>query len=178
MKLGLKKLPILLSTIFFIVSCAFLFFIYKEVDKTKKATEELELKYKVEFEKRQEMKTLDKSVKILEEDKVKLDQHFANGSNIVPFLNTLEELAENVGANAEVSSVDILKDNQGLLVSVKAEGTFGSIYKLLELFENSVYELEITELDIQKVLRGDTIEGNPSSYWEGLFRIKLISFIP
>lgn len=177
MNSGFKKIPILLSTIFFIVSFAVLILLYKEIDKTKKVTEEIEKKWASESERRKELQTLDKSLKFIISDKEELDRHFAQSGDIVPFLNTLERLAKDAGASAQVSSVDILKENQGLGVSLKAEGSFGSIYKLLQLFENSPYELEVVALDMQRVFSNETEGASTGTRWEGLFRLRLISFL-
>lgn len=175
MNLGFKKLPILLSLLFFLASCAVLVFLYKQIDNVKKETDELEKSWQTESDKRKEMKTLDKSLKLIEEDKKVLDSYFAYSTDIVPFLNTLEKLSESVGAKGEVSSVDILKDNTGLEVNLKATGSFGSLYKLLQLFENAPYEIEILGVDLEK----ETLSNEATSIfgWRGLFKLKLVSFI-
>ena len=92
----------------------------------------------------------------------------------MPFLDLLERLAPQVGADAEVLLVDKAKDGSLLSVDVRVIGNFEAIYKFLTLLENFPYELEIISVDIQK--KGG--EGVESSKWEGVFKVKLLSFIP
>lgn len=179
MTFGFKKLPILLATIFFIASVVAFVLLYKEIDKNKKATEEIETKWQEEYLRRQEMKTLDKAVQSIQEEKQQLDMHFAKSSDIVPFLNTIEKLIKDAGTKGQVVSVDILKDNQGLSIGIKAEGKFENVYKLLMLLENSPYKLEMMFVDIAKI-EGENVgeKSSTAPKWEGIFKLRLISFLP
>ncbi|MEI8175115.1 MAG: hypothetical protein WCG28_04155, partial [bacterium] len=105
-----------------------------------------------------------------------LGTHFAQSSNIVPFLDIIEGLATKVGTKAEVTSVDPLGDNAGLSVGMKASGSFSSVYKFITLLENSPYELEFVSMNIQKGIEADA-KGNVSEVWNAIFRLKLLSFM-
>ena len=125
------------------------------------------------------MKTLDKAVQSIQEEKQQLDMHFAKSSDIVPFLNTIEKLIKDAGTAGQVVSVDILKDNQGLSIGIKAEGRFENVYKLLMLLENSPYKLEMMFVDISKI-EGENVgeKSTTAPKWEGIFKLRLISFLP
>jgi len=92
-----------------------------------------------------------------------LQTHFAKSSDVVPFLDTIEKLAPKVGATAAVDSVIASSDNTGLVVGLKASGSFEAVYKFLTLLENSPYELDFISMDIQKV----------DKKWEAVFKIQL-----
>ncbi|MCX6752041.1 MAG: hypothetical protein NTZ87_00870 [Candidatus Nomurabacteria bacterium] len=165
------KIPFLLSIIFLIFSCFLFSFFYRAIDNNNKESQIGEEKWQNEASRRDEIRTFDSSVKIIEEERAELETHFAKSSDVVPFLDTIEGLASKVSAKAEITSVDILADNTGLLVGMKASGTFSSLYKFLTLLENSPYELEFDGMSMLK----ETASG--VSKWNVTFQVKLLSFI-
>ena len=111
-------------------------------------------------------------------EKILLESHFTQSSNIVPLLNTIEQLSLKVGAKSKVTSVDISKDKTILMVAVGTSGSFNAVYKFLMLLENSPYELEFVSVDMQKT-GAPTVSGKiiVSPQWEAIFKIKLLSFV-
>ena len=95
------KIPLLISAMFFVVSLITFVFLYKAVNTNNKEALEREEKWRNEELRREGIKTLDSSVKAIEEEIRELETHFAKSSNVVPFLNTIEGLASRVGAQAE-----------------------------------------------------------------------------
>ena len=138
----------------------------------------MQIEWQNETNRRNEIKSLERSIKAIDQEKILLESHFAQSSNIVPFLDTIEQLASRVKAKSEVVSVDILKDVNQFLVVIKTSGSFESIYKFVKLLENSPYELEIASLDIQKS-SAQTVSDKKVAIpqWEAVFKIKLLSFI-
>lgn len=178
MKNNFHKIPLFLSVIFFIFSSfAFLYF-YREINNNSEKSQLAEIKWQIEMDRRDEIKTLERSVKTIEEERTQLETHFAQSSDIVPFLDTIEGLASKVGAKAEIISVDILEDHTGLMVGMKATGTFSGLYKFLTLLENSPYELEFMRMDMHKGVGLDVGNKNvPVPKWDVTFKIKLLSFV-
>ncbi|OGI68839.1 hypothetical protein A3A05_02450 [Candidatus Nomurabacteria bacterium RIFCSPLOWO2_01_FULL_41_12] len=178
MQSSFSKIPLFLSIIFFLFFCAIFLYFFGAISNHNKESQLKELEWRAETSRREEIKALDLSIKRLEGERVQLETHFAKSSDVVPFLDTIEELAPQVGAEAGVSSVDISEDRLSLLVGLKASGTFESLYKFLTLLENSPYELEFLSMDIRK---GDISnvpdQGQTSSKWGATFKIKLLSFI-
>lgn len=190
-----KKTPFILSVVFLAILSSGFFFLYREVDSNNKKAEQATAEFENEISLRSEAKLLNDSIETVKEDGEKLGTHFAESSDIVPFLNTVEGLAKKVGATAEIASVDELKDGGGLIMKVQTSGSFRNIYKFLTLLENSQYELEFTDIDIQKE-SGSTPTPDPDpepdaegevkevpapvldSKWQAVFGIKLLSFIP
>ncbi len=168
-----KKTPFFLSSLLLALSGAALFFLYQTIDENKKLAAEARAAWQKEEARRQEIKSLEIFLQDVEAERTELDAHFARSSNIVPFLDSIEELARRVGAEPEVVSVDPTPGGQGLGVVVRATGAFGSLYKFLELLENSPYELEFTMVDIGKI-SGAPAYGN----WEAFLRMNLLSFLP
>jgi hypothetical protein len=175
-----KKTPVILSVIFFVILAFGFFFLYREVDSNHEKAQLATMELENEISLRNEAKLLNSSIETIKEDSALLGTHFAQSSDIVPFLDTIEGLAPKAGAKAETTSVDVLPDNAGLIIKVKASGSFKNIYKFLTLLENSQYELEFTEVDIQRESEGEIGKEGiplPSPNWQAVFGIKLLSFI-
>lgn len=171
MKINSKKIPIFISIFSLIFFCYAFYFLYNEIEKNNIITKEINIEMQKQMNRFDELRSLDRGIKMVEKEKTELETHFIQSSNLVPFLDTIEGLALKVGATAETVSVDISPDNLNLLVGLKARGSFTSLYKFLTLLENSPYELEFTSLDISKEMIQNT------SKWEAKIKIKLISFI-
>jgi hypothetical protein len=180
MKNNFPKIPMFLSAIFFVFFClAFLFF-YKMINSNDKESQLKEGEWQSETTKRDEIRALDYSVKIMEGERDQLETHFAQSSDVVPFLNTIDGLAGGVDVKEEVTSVDVEADNTSLLVGMKASGTFSNLYKFLTLLENSPYELEFTGVDMRKETVSEVGNGNknvPVPKWDAVYKIKLLSFV-
>jgi hypothetical protein len=170
----LSKTTLAASVVFLVVSITAFVFLYKIIVEKNKDIINMQLDWQVELTKREEIKQLDRSMEALKEERVLLDTHFAKGSDIVPFLDTIELLAVGAGIQAEIFSVDAPKGSTTLGVSIRSTGTFEQLYKFLLLLENSPYELEVSFMDLQKTSISDTA----SREWGANFKIKLISFLP
>ncbi len=173
-----KKMPLFFSIMFLAFACFAFFFLYKEINDNKKISEKKQIEWQSEADRRDEIKLLEGSIKDISKEKTLLESHFAQSSDVVPFLSTIEQLALSIRAKIEVVSVDILKDNTGLLVGLKASGSFETIYKFLTLLENSPYELEFVSMDMQN-LSTQTVSNKKvvNRQWEAFFKVKLLSFI-
>ncbi len=169
-----KKTPLFLSVIFLLSALVVFIFLYKTIEQNRKASVETEAAWEAEANRRDQIQALDRLLSELSGERTMFEAHFIQSSDVVPFLDMVERLAPQVGASAEVSLVDIPKDNSGLVVEVRATGRFGTMYKFLTLLENSPYELEFMSVDIQKDEGGEELQEN----WSGNFRMKLLSFIP
>ncbi len=182
----LKKVPLILSAMVLIILSATIFLLYEKINSNTEKANITMAEVEDENNKRYEVKLLKNSIKTIKEDSILLKTHFAQSSDVVPFLDTLENLATKVGIKAETASVEIAPDNLSLLVKINTFGSFESIYKFLTLLENSPYELEFTGFDIQKeelgtILPDTTISKDTkkqNSKWRATFNIKLLSFIP
>ncbi len=163
-----KKILLAVSIIIFLFFCIILFFVYKQTTNNMKTSEESQALLQKEISRREEIKSFNDSFKSIEVDKTLLETHFAQSSDIVPFLNAIEKMASSTGTKAEVSFIEIAPDGSGLLVDMKDTGSFSQVYNLLRLLENSPYELEFTSIEIHNATKGN---------WEATFKIKLISFI-
>ena len=176
-----KLLPALLTSLLLLAASCFVFlFLYREINNNNKISQLAQMAWQREATYRDEMKSLDLSIKMVEKEKTQLETHFTKSSDIVPFLDTVEGLAPKVGAKAEIVSVDIVKDNPALMVEMKASGSFEAIYRFLRLLENSTYELEFLSLSMQNI-RGQDVsraeaKGVKSSDWDAYFKMKLLSF--
>ena len=175
-----KNFPIIaISTSFvFLMVSSFLFFhFHRQIDTNKNEFQTRCEEWKNEAIRRDEIRKLDNSVKVIEPERAKLDTHFANGSDIVPFLNTVEGLATKANVKAEVTSVDISGNGSGLLVGASAKGTFAGLYKFVTLLENSAYEIEFVGVQMNREAGVSVSSKSPSStQWNAVLKIKLLSF--
>ncbi len=172
------------------------YFLYATILTSGEKTNQILAEVENETARREEIKLINKSIDTIKQDRDVINTHFAHSTDIVPFLNTIESLAPRAGAKVETSSVDALKDDTGLMVRLKVEGSFNSIYKFLMLLENSPYELDFSELIIDRVSEVEitpieqptqTEEGLPMEApepivrkdpkWQGVITVKLLSFI-
>ncbi len=165
--------------LFFIVVCLIFLFLYHKIDSNK-ATASAELTtWRNEEARREQIGSLDNSVKAVADDEAQLGTHFIQSSDIVPFLNAIEQLGPEVGATASVSSVNTTDGASELLVGVETTGSFDSIYKFLTLLENSPYELDFTSVDIETQpvqsisAKDNTIQ---APVWNATFTVELLSF--
>lgn len=172
MKINLQKFQLPVSILFFLLCCGLLYFFYVQIKNNYTVAKELETDMQEKAKYIEEIRSLGQSLRSTSRERTELDSHFASSANLVPFLDTLEDLGPVVGAEVGISSVDMTGDGTGLLVGLEASGSFVSLYKFLKLLENAPYELEITNFDIYKKSQTATTSG-----WEATARVKLISFI-
>lgn len=173
-----KKTSLIISITVFLLCCILFFLLYKEIKNNIEISKQSLVDLEKEIARREEVKNFNNSFKSIEQDKTLFETHFAQSSDIVPFLNTIEKIANSVGTKAEVSFIEVAKDNTGLMIEMKDTGSFSQVYKFLMLLENSPYELEFISVEMHSTpaldAKGKSIKGNA---WEALFKIKLISFI-
>ncbi|MES3032240.1 MAG: hypothetical protein V4699_03305 [Patescibacteria group bacterium] len=178
MKSNFPKIPLFLSIMFFIVSLSAFLFLHKTINNSNAESQSKETEWKSEALRRDAIKALDNSIKMIEGDRMQLETHFAQSSNAVPFLDAIEALAPKVGAKTQVTSVDIAKDGSALVVGMTASGTFSSLYKFLTLLENSPYELEFMTVDMHRQSSGEVVsKGVRASGWSVTLKMKLLSFV-
>ena len=170
-----KKSIVIFST-FLIISCFVFIFLFMKIQKNNTSAEEAEIKWQTEANQRQEITSLDNLLKNISDEKTELESHFAQGSDIVPFLNNIEELGTEAKVVAQVSSVDTSQKNMGLVLSMKATGSFEAIYKFITLLENSPYTLEFISVNIEKDA-GDVTSTSMNS-WTAILKFKLLTFVP
>jgi len=164
-----------MAVIFLVISLTVFFFVYKKLNQNKQAAESTLKEWQKEDTRLTELKTLDATLKSMEAERKNLDKHFAKSTDAVPFLDSLEASARSVGAKAEISAVEIPKEEQVLNVTLKATGSFEALYKFLLLVENAPYELQITTMNIVKNGGEDTLNTNGS--WQVFIKLKLLSFL-
>ena len=173
------KIPFFLSMLFLCIFLVAYSYSYKAINKNDIETRTKDAAWQKEEQRREEIRQLDNSIRIIAAERALLETHFARSSDVVPFLDTNEELATMVDTKAEVTSLEILKDHTGLLVGMKAEGTFQGLYKFITLLENSQYEIEFVAMDIKRQTELGLLGGkgviNPM--WDLVLRIKLLSFV-
>ncbi|HPS21442.1 MAG TPA: hypothetical protein PLO44_01380 [Candidatus Paceibacterota bacterium] len=181
MKYGFRKNFIVLAIILFLLSAIAFWFLYREIQKNNASSEKTLTEWQIEDSRRNEIKTIMRSVASIQQNNEIIGTHFANSSNLVPFLDTIDSFAPKVGAEDEITSVDILPDTKELIVGIKVLGSFESIYQFLTLLENSPYEIEFLAVDVQKASKDEGYKSEKTSKlfpWEGMFKIKLVTFVP
>ena len=173
-----SKTPLFISAVFFLLSCFAFIFLYKNIQDNNRIFEEGEAEWQREASKKGQIESLDNLLQTVEMEKILLEDHFIQSSDVVPFLDSVEKLAPRTGVRAEVTLVDISPSGTSLSVGVRATGTFESLYKFLTLLENSSYQLEFTAMSMERVGGGAASSTNVKvGEWLAVFKIKLLSFV-
>lgn len=173
MKITSQQLFLLLSLVFLIFFCGTFYFLYSQIKKNNTLAEDTNIKWREEERGKEDALSLERELRLTAGQRQELEAHFAKNSDLVPFLDTIEDLAKRAGTKASTTSVDLSADGQSLLVGLRAEGSFAGVYKLLALLENSPYELQILSVDMY---RESPLLPDPSPLWQARFIIKLLSF--
>lgn len=145
-----KNLVYAISSFFFLViSVMALYFFYIHINKNKAEVDAKNAEWQTEQNRRLEIKSLERVVKNLEDERIALSEHFVSAENPVEFFNSLEGLASSVGATAKVVSVNTDKENKSFGLNLEASGSFDSVYRFITLLENSSYKMKIKSIDLQ-----------------------------
>lgn len=172
MKFLNQKKYLILSIMFFLFFCAISVFLYQKTQNDKKEALSLQEEWQTENIRRENVKYLSSSIKTIQGEIASLESHFVKSSDVVPFLDTIEGLANDVNLKSEISSVDVGKVNPVLMVEMRVQGSFENIYKLIRLLEYSQYELEFVSINIQE-MENSTAK---IPQWNATLMIKLLSF--
>jgi hypothetical protein len=178
MKETLQKIFLAAAAILFLCCAAAFVFLYHNINSNNEKAQTDIRAWRAELDRRNDIRSLDRSLEGMKGDTARLQTHFAESSDVVPFLDTIEKLAPKAGAKAEVGSVIAGADNAALIVTLKASGSFESVYKFLTLLENSPYELDFISMDFHAILPDASQKGGRALGWEAVFKIQLLSFIP
>ena len=172
-----KLISLVVSILVLILLCGIFFFLFKEIKNNIRISEERQTDLQKEIIRRGDIKNFNNSFKTIEADKILFETHFVQSSDIVTFLDTIEKMASSVGTSPEVSSLEVAKDGNGLVLAMKNVGSFSQIYKFITLLENSPYELELTSVEMHVLKKDDTQKNSVKEVkWEANLKIKLISF--
>jgi len=179
MKNNSTKISIIVSTIIFLFACFIFLFLYRQINQNNEKAQAGMVAWQTETLRRSDIASLNSSLAQVAGDRTSLDTHFAQSSDVVPFLNSVEQLGTPSGTDVQISSVLTGTNNNELVVDLKATGTFSQVYKFLTLLENSPYEINFNSMSIHKSVVPTTPTTKvSSSEWEADFEVQLLSFIP
>lgn len=172
------KIALILSLTFLLCTAVAFSLLYRKINDNNGLAQQQEAIWQNESARRGVLSLLDRSIKVIEPQITQMKTHFAQSSDVVPFLDSIERLATMAGVGAEVASVDVPAKDKVLVVTVNTSGGFGETYKFLTLLENSPYQLDFVAVDLKRKL--DPINplliiSNP--VWVGYFKFNLISFV-
>jgi len=172
------KVALFLSTLFFIFSCVVFSFLYGKINDNNSIAEQNNIVWQNETDRRNVLSSLDHFIKVIEPETIQLTNHYAQSSDAVPFLDSIEKVALEAGVKAEVISVNVPAQDRILVVVVDSSGSFAEIYKFLTLLENFPYQLEFASVNIKRRTEPDVpLSKSAGATWDGSFKINLISFL-
>ncbi len=111
MQILFQKKSLILSIIFFIFSCFTFLFFYRSINNNEKISQLAQEELQTEVARRENTRSLINLIKTIGPERTLLEKHFVKGSDIVPFLDTIEKLAGEIRAKTEIISVNTAKDN-------------------------------------------------------------------
>lgn len=162
---------IIFAAMFLLVAVVCFCILYREIYNTEiESTAKLN-EWKIEASRREEIKSLDSMMRKIEKKQALVETHFAESSNPVAFLDAMERLASSVGAKNTVSSIELSKDGNSMVVGMNISGSFESFYKFLTLLENSPYGLEFVSVNLTK--DGDGSGGT----WSAALKVEVLTFV-
>lgn len=170
MKYSFPTFPLFLSVLVLVSAIALFILVNREVESLNGQATDTWLKWSTERDRRDNLLSIEAAIARTVEDRNKLTSHFATSSNAVPFLDMIEQSGRKVGAVTEVASVDLPKDNSGLIVRVESTGSFEAIYKFIKLLESSPYQLEFNSFNIRN-------SGGGGGQWSAAMEMRLLTFI-
>jgi len=179
MKKNQTKNKLFFSIIFLCLAVFSFVFVYFKINESHNFNKEYLVVLEKEYYSKQELKALNNSIDLLKERKNFLEKYFAFSSNIVPFLDFLEGSAKKTGNRIEISLVDIPEKENNLIVEMKAEGSFESIYRFLKVLEHAPYQIDFLSFSFSNVsLNEETLEAKEfKNKWEILIKLKLMTFV-
>lgn len=168
-----QHIIVFITSILFVgFSCFSFYFLYVQIDQIKSKIKLTHEDWQNEENRREAIKSLERSIKKIEKEKEIIDKHFVQSIDVVSFLDFFEQSGLLIGAKAEVGSVGLDKDQSTILVDINAFGSFESLYKYLRLLENAPYELEVVSFVVNKIGAVNNTIGS----WTANFKLKLLSF--
>ncbi len=179
-KINKNFIKISLSVVFAAIFIFSFFYILRIIKIKGDNANRLGNEVQAEADRRSKIASLNSEIKAIAPERAILETHFAKSSDVVPFLDTLQAIALEAGAPAEISSVNLNKDNGSLEVAMNAAGSFGNVHKLLALLQSSPYELDFSSVDLSRKTLSDAEAktAGPIPEWEASFKLTLISFNP
>lgn len=174
MKKSSTKKYFIFSILFLLVSITLFFFMYQKVQDNEKISNEKEVEWYNYTTNQDKIDVLDNLLQETFVERGLLESHFAKSSDLVSFLDEIENLASSVGAQATISTVDPAKEEIDPAIGMRVVGPFDSIYRFMILLENHTYELEIISFSMQQV--NNPSLGESALAWNANFKIKLLSF--
>ncbi len=125
--------------------------------------------------------SLDASKQVIKETEKERDiinGYFVKESNVVGFLEFLENIGHTVGANIKITTVTTEKpvnenDKQKLALSIDMRGTWTSVLRYIKLLEAVPYNVEVEEVNINSLGVGE-LPDNSKPEWSGTIRIKVL----
>ena len=177
------KILLFISTMIFLFFCSAFVLLYREINNNNQKIQQEDMNLQIEAHRRDSVASLNQTLQQIAPERALLENHFVKSSNVVPFLNALEQLALQAGVLIKINSINTnteaktKTDNSELTVDLKSSGSFEAIYKFLTLLENFPYELDFISMDLRKNLFGAPGENIKDSNWEAILKIQLLSFI-
>lgn len=170
-------LTILIFIILISTLCIFLFF--NTIQNKNEYTSEILATLSKKISDKNNVKILTKKFSELALTDEKIKGYFIKPGEINLFVDYLENIGLNNGAELVVESVEMgVKDKNIILVGVSVRGSFNNIIKILHLLENSPFYVDITQAFVNKEIKADeTKTGVIPSVWQADISFSVLSLL-
>jgi len=151
------------------------FILYKIYDEKGQA-EKMLVTLSSELKREQSLQNISSMLKEISAERAKIESYFVDIKGSAGFLEKLQDFGEKAKVSISLDNVDI-EDKSALRIDFSANGTFGEVYRLLQILETTPYAIEVRSVNLNKVnisAQGGNKSGN---LWSGSFSIRLLSFI-
>ncbi|MCR4330343.1 MAG: hypothetical protein NUV49_00420 [Patescibacteria group bacterium] len=109
-------------------------------------------------------------------EREKIDSLFVSGDDIVGFIGRIESLGRHAGVSLELKSVDVTKDDEGVLsLRFSTKGDWEGTLYFLALMESMPLRIETESVNLRNIKQVE--QGKMTTFWSGDFKISLLSFL-
>lgn len=184
----MKNNKVLISTIVFLVFVVLVlavaqYFLIQEIKNKTQTASSLENIVATQSDTIEYINSTRQNLLNVEEDRKKIANYIIPNDGEVTLLGDLEDLAKANGLLVSVESLSLeSKENlksmglTNLVVKIKAQGKWSSIYKFLSQIES--LPLEVTVDRVYLINKGNGLNSSSvESGWEGIFDIKVLKYL-
>ena len=110
-------------------------------------------------------------------DEPELASYFVDATDPAPLFAALEGYGAEVGVTVAVSSADVKREPDRLVVTLKSDGSFASTYRFLSLVEAAPYDFSLTNAKVALVPDATAKAGKPvakaAPEWEATMTVSI-----
>ena len=156
---GNTTLIFCLSTATVLITLGAFIFFFKVIENKNKHTSNVLITLANKEKQKENNENLIKQISEVSDTKSQIDSYFVDPNKIDSFINYLENLGTESGANLKVKGFETKIDSgNSLNVKVSAKGTFNNVISTLMLIEDAPYKLMVTDVRMSQNYKQEILD--------------------